>query len=95
MGSRIATAGERIFNVLKMFNVRMGAVRRDDYPSRGATWPPDQSLRVDGHQYGTLDTLLSDYYAERGWHRNTGIPTRVTIESLQLQRLADGDADTT
>jgi aldehyde:ferredoxin oxidoreductase len=91
--AQLLEAGERTFNVLKAFNVRMGASKRDDYPSRGATWPPDRPLRIDGKHYGTLNTLLDDYYAERGWTRATGVPTRAKLDALQLHRIA-GDLET-
>ena len=33
--------------------------------------------------------MLSHYYEIRGWDRETGIPTRETLEALDLDEVAD------
>ena len=87
--SQLLTSGERIFNVLKAFNILAGATRRDDLPSRGATWDPDRPMLISGQNYGTLNDVLNQYYDERGWNQETGIPTRNKLAELGLQDVAD------
>jgi len=74
--------GERIYNLKRMYNVRCGVSRKDD------TLPP----RVLTHKRGCggaasnlppLSTMLSDYYAYRGWDE-MGIPTEARLTQLGL-----------
>ncbi len=87
--AQLLTAGERAFNVLKAFNVRAGAAKLDDMPSRGATWPADKPIAMKGKNYGSLNEILSQYYDERGWDVNTGIPARKKLKALGLESIAD------
>jgi aldehyde:ferredoxin oxidoreductase len=87
--AQLLFAGERVFNLLKAFNVKMGATRLDDLPSRGAVWSPDKLVMRDGKEYGTLKQILDEYYDERGWDVETGVPTREKLSSLGLQNIAD------
>ena len=80
------TAGERIWNLQKCFNVREGASRRDDVPN---TLDPDAPLIVRGEiDYGTLNQLLDEYYQEREWEVSTGTPIFDKLASLGLAREA-------
>lgn len=74
--------GERILNLERMYNVRLGLDRRHDVlPRRFLEEPmPDglsQGQKVD------MDALLDDYYAVMGWDRN-GIPTPLKLQELNL-----------
>jgi len=84
--AQLMEAGERVFNVLKAFNVKAGAKRRDDMPP---AWPPDKPLVMEGKEYGTLDQILNQYYDERGWDVHSGIPTRKKLTALGLESIAD------
>jgi aldehyde:ferredoxin oxidoreductase len=64
-------AGERIWNLQKLFNIRCGWTRKDDLPN---TMPPDEPIIAGGKSYGTFNQLLDEYYEERGWNVRTGIP---------------------
>ncbi|MFA5851274.1 MAG: aldehyde ferredoxin oxidoreductase family protein [Spirochaetales bacterium] len=75
-------AGERIFNLKRLYNASRGANRKDDrLPKRilhepkgggaGQNLPPD------------FEASLDDYYRLRGW-TNNGIPTLAKIEELDL-----------
>ena len=83
--------GERVYNVEKLFNLREGLGRADDYP------PPRffEEEMPEGPSKGavlnqeTYDTLLDDYYESRGWDRKTGIPTAAKLNELGLE--ADGN----
>lgn len=89
----ILAASERCANLLKLFNIGQGATRQDDYlPERYYTEPfylLGKEVWLKDY-YNTrrltkddIENLLDDYYEERGWDKN-GIPTRKTLEKLQL-----------
>jgi aldehyde:ferredoxin oxidoreductase len=74
--------GERIFNLKRLYNNRLGISRKDDI------LPP----RIRSHRRGTggaadnlphIGYLLSEYYQERGWDE-FGIPTQETLARLEL-----------
>jgi len=75
-------AGERIFNLKRMYNVRCGISRKDDtLPSRFLT------LKHEGEgltpNLPPLGELLSDYYKYRGWNEE-GIPIPEKLKDLGL-----------
>ncbi|NCB14887.1 MAG: aldehyde ferredoxin oxidoreductase [Synergistales bacterium] len=76
-------AGERIFNLKKLFNLACGLTGRDDAL-------PERILREPRGSGGSADTLpdlesqLREYYAERGWTEE-GIPLPEKIASLGLE----------
>jgi aldehyde:ferredoxin oxidoreductase len=73
--------GERIFNLKRMYNVRLGVRRKDD------TLPPRMyTPRPTGGSAGyvpDLETMLREYYAVRGWD-DSGVPTPQTLGRLGL-----------
>ncbi len=78
----IMKLGERVFNLKRMYNVRLGISRKDD------TLPPRllTHARPSGKSQGSLPHLgkmLDEYYKLRGWSEE-GIPTRATLEVLGL-----------
>ncbi len=89
-------AGERIFNLYKHLNVREGFGRADDaFPE---VWlkpleTPDGVQTLKDY-YGKrdltaedLEQLLNDYYDERGWDVDKGVPTREKLADLGLEEL--------
>ena len=95
--------GERISNVAKVLNVREGFTRLDDRA-------PDVWFRPMNSPEGTIEMedyfqtkvltredverMLDDYYDERGWTRELGIPTPEALEGLGLADLIDGSGKT-
>ncbi len=75
--------GERIVNLNRMFNVRLGIRRKDDQLPRRLTDHPAPVGPSKG-QIVELNEMLNDYYNERGWDINTGIPKKETLERLGL-----------
>lgn len=75
-------AGERIFNLKRVFNVACGVSRKDDdLPERILREP-----RGSGGSASSLPDLgkqLEEYYPARGWSRD-GIPLPEKLESLGL-----------
>ncbi len=68
--------------------MREGFSRKDDYlPTRFLT-EPLKTGPAKGHVF-EMDQLLDEYYEARGWDKETGYPTRSTLESLGLAPVAD------
>lgn len=76
--------GERLFNLKRMFNCRLGVSRKDDFlPYRFLTL--DRKGEDLNNQLPPLGRLLSDYYAYRGWSEE-GIPTPQKLKELGLDK---------
>lgn len=77
----LRVVGERVWTLIRLFNVREGFDRADDDLPKPIT---TESLTVP------FDDLLDAYYRERGWDEQ-GIPTRATLERLDLLGTIDDD----
>jgi len=78
--------GERIWNLVRMFNVREGFSRiHDTIPPRIAHEPLKSGI-PKGRTVSERDfeTMLDEYYSYRGWTRE-GIPTQEKLRELDLQ----------
>jgi aldehyde:ferredoxin oxidoreductase len=79
-------AGERIWNLERLYNLRAGFTQADD------TLPPrflDEPL-IEGSSAGQvvhLDEMLAEYYRFRGWHED-GVPSERKLQTLGLDELA-------
>ena len=87
----LATIGERIWTVTRLFNVREGFDRADD----GLPPTLEQPVRDDPAEDAVVDreefeTMLTTYYAIRGWSVD-GLPTRGTLARLDLVDVIDDD----
>ncbi|MCX6338805.1 MAG: aldehyde ferredoxin oxidoreductase family protein [Candidatus Aureabacteria bacterium] len=75
---------ERLINLKRMYNVRLGIRRKDDkLPPRLAT-----HARPSGGAKGVLpdvDKMVSELYALRGWDKD-GIPTQATAARFGLEQ---------
>ncbi|MCL0089765.1 aldehyde ferredoxin oxidoreductase family protein [Dehalococcoidia bacterium] len=77
-------AGERIWNIERLFNLNAGLTAKDD------TLPPrileEPVLEEPGRgQVVKLDEMLPEYYEVRGWDRN-GVPTPEKLAELGLNQ---------
>ena len=80
----MALAGERIFNLKRLYNVRLGLSRKEDgLPERILTTPRNDE--GTGNYTPVLEPMLDEYYEIRGWDRD-GIPKRETVERLGLDQ---------
>lgn len=70
--------GERIFNLQRVYNMRCGVSRKDDF-----LHPRFLTLNRDKDKLPPLGQLLSDYYQYRGWSEE-GFPTKEKLEELNL-----------
>jgi aldehyde:ferredoxin oxidoreductase len=73
-------AGERLFNLKRMYNIRHGASRKDD----------QLPLRMQTHRRGggtnelpPFNIMLNEYYNCRGWN-DMGIPEEEKLKELEL-----------
>jgi len=77
-------AGERIFNLKRMINVRRGISRKDDtLPARFLTEKRGGGEGGAADNLPPLKVMLDEYYLHRGWSED-GIPTRKKLEELDL-----------
>ncbi|MCK9268313.1 MAG: aldehyde ferredoxin oxidoreductase family protein [Alkaliphilus sp.] len=76
------TAGERVWNLEKIWNLKAGYSKADDtLPTRFLEVPlPDGASRG---QVVRIDVTLPEYYEIRGWNTE-GIPTESKLEELSL-----------
>jgi len=78
-------AGERIYNLKRMYDVRCGITRKDDIV-------PMRMLREKRGQGGSADNLppfsemLDEYYRYRGWDQS-GVPRKEKLQELGLSQL--------
>ena len=81
----MALVAERIINLERMYNVRMGFSRKDDsLPERFLSEPLEKGESAG--QTVDLQKLLDEYYEAMGWDGD-GIPIRQTLEKLELFEL--------
>jgi aldehyde:ferredoxin oxidoreductase len=74
------TTGERIFNLKRLYNTRLGISRKDD------VLPPRMARHRRGggtHELAPLFEMLYEYYQLRGWDE-FGCPTKKTLVRLGL-----------
>lgn len=90
----LATAGERIWTLVRLFNVREGFDRTDDALPDAVLEPseagPDDGRSPAGNALDAerFQTLLERYYRYRGWD-SEGRPTRKTLRRLDLEAAVD------
>lgn len=88
-------AAERSWNLLKLLNAKVGFTRKDDNFPKG--W--FESLQFGKNALNFLDffgetkitpeianQLLDDYYDERGWDKDNGLPTQEKVKKLGLEK---------
>ncbi|MGE5542859.1 MAG: aldehyde ferredoxin oxidoreductase C-terminal domain-containing protein, partial [Bacillota bacterium] len=84
---------ERVWNLYRLLNAREGFSRKDDtYPplwlapmnSDGGPRPLMDYFETRTLTAGDLETMLDDYYDERGWDRETGQPSFGKLSELGL-----------
>lgn len=76
-------AGDRIWTLEKLFNLEAGIDSIHDTLPRRLLEEPVPEGPSKGHVHH-LDELLPEYYEVRGWD-NKGIPTKETLEKLDLE----------
>jgi aldehyde:ferredoxin oxidoreductase len=77
--------GERILNLKRLFNIKMGLTSKDDRLPRILTRP----FSTGGSAGKTPDfnKLKESFYKYRDWERDTGIPSKAKLKLLGLDSL--------
>ncbi|MGM0689130.1 MAG: aldehyde ferredoxin oxidoreductase family protein [Bacillota bacterium] len=77
--------GDRIWNQIRLFNLREGFTRADDTLPRRFTEEslPEGPFKGERIKLSDMDRLLDDYYSVRGWDK-TGRPTDRKLAELGL-----------
>ncbi|MFH1087659.1 MAG: aldehyde ferredoxin oxidoreductase C-terminal domain-containing protein, partial [Chloroflexota bacterium] len=94
-GNDIRQAGDRIWNLYKLLNMREGFDRKDErFPPRwlkpwaeAGEYAPVLTCTGEPVSEQTFSRWLDDYYDERGWDIATGTPGRKKLEQLGLTAL--------
>lgn len=80
-------AGERIFNLKRLYNIACGYSKRDDTLPKRLLEEPLKEGGAKG-QIVELEPMLIEYYEHRGWDEN-GIPTREKLEELKIREVGE------
>lgn len=84
-GEELRVAGERIHTLKKLFNIREGWHRRDDWLPQRLLDEPLATGVAEGVRLlpGELREMIDGYYDARGWDENGLVPT-AKLESLRI-----------
>ena len=87
----LSKIGERIWNVEKAFNIRLGFGRESDLPSEKLQNETINDGPLEGERLhiDKFNEMLDSYYVLRGWDKETGRPKRSKLEELNLSDVAD------
>ena len=83
--------GERVYNVEKAFNTRLGLSRADDKPPYKYLNVPVPAGPAKGEIVSIKDfnKMLDEYYEAREWDKKTSYPTEEKLRKLGLDDVAD------
>ncbi|HDP79274.1 MAG TPA: aldehyde ferredoxin oxidoreductase [Spirochaetes bacterium] len=78
----IRAIGERVFNLERLFNRKLGFDRKNDTLPKRLTAEPHNDGIGEGNTV-PLEEMLDEYYRVRGW-TNDGVPTEEKLKELRL-----------
>ena len=84
--AEILRVGERVYNVEKAFNTRLGFRAQDD------TWAQAKhhtDFTYVQKYYQDRQDVLKEYYQDRGWNIESGLQKRKKLEELALEDIAE------
>ncbi|MDI7249426.1 MAG: aldehyde ferredoxin oxidoreductase C-terminal domain-containing protein, partial [Bacillota bacterium] len=85
----VRDACERLVNLERCYNARLGLGRRDDtLPERFTREPLPPDSGPSAGSVVELDRMLDEYYRARGWDESTGLPKKETLSRLGLEQPA-------
>jgi len=78
--------GEKIFNLKRILNNKLGVTKKDDYLPKIVLTP----LKEGGTEgrVPNIDKMLQKYYEIRGWDQETGTPLKEKLKELGLDKLS-------
>lgn len=88
-GEDLWLIGERVCNLEKAFNSRLGLTRKDDWVCQ--RWLKEEVTEGPGAGMKASDYLektLNEYYETKGWDQVSGLQRRSTLEKLGLEEVA-------
>jgi aldehyde:ferredoxin oxidoreductase len=88
-GDDLLRVAERVNNVERAHNVRLGQTAKDDTLPPRFTQDPMPSGRAKGAVHDILEPLKVCWYQVHGWDERTGRPRRDGLEALGLKDIAD------
>lgn len=80
-----AEVGERVQNLLRVFNIRHGHTAEMDAPSPRLGAPPPDGMAKDANFTEHWDEMRREYYKGKGWDEETGKPLPDTLRELGLE----------
>lgn len=84
-GEDVRLIGERIVNIERLINARLGVDRSwDTLPRRFLEEPAGPPDSPSAGSVLELESMLEEYYAVRGWDQGTGLPTEAKLKALGL-----------
>jgi aldehyde:ferredoxin oxidoreductase len=92
--AELMTVAERCWNLWRVLNARSGFTREDDRPPKiwftplvgeGKTYPLVDYFQTTTYAEKDLEKYLDDYYDERGWDKETGVPAPKKLKELGLE----------
>jgi aldehyde:ferredoxin oxidoreductase len=88
-GSELLLIGERVNNLQRLFNIREGFSRKNDYlPKRVMEIPQFGAYHLQSEcTIADFDGMLDEYYEARGWEKTTGKPTAKKLTNLGLSEI--------
>jgi len=89
--SDMLRTAQRVFTLERAYLVREGITPSDDRLQGKWVAGPVKGGRYDGNSMDPdkWQSMLEDYYRARGWDASSGIPTRQTLEQLNLGDVGD------
>jgi aldehyde:ferredoxin oxidoreductase len=85
---KILMTDERVYNLERAFNVRLGVTRHHDTLPERLLKDPMPEGPAKGHVWeGRI--LMDGFYEVSGWDKKTGIPTRKKLIDLELKDVAE------
>jgi len=88
-GDDLLLVAERVANVERAHNARLGLRAEHDTMPPRFTEDPMPEGPAKGNVYDILDPMKEAWYTVHGWDVETGLPTREKMESLGLKDIAD------
>lgn len=88
-GDDLLRAAERVNNVERAHNARLGLTSADDSLPPRFTEDPMPEGPARGRVFDILDGMKEAWYTVHGWDKETGRPTRDKLEALGLPDVAD------
>ena len=87
---QLMALGERVYNLQRLFNIREGFSRKDDYLPHRVTHEPISNGVSKGSYVSEeeFQDMLDQYYMARGWSKE-GVPTKMHLKRLGLSKEAE------